>query len=164
MPAAVTHPEALMKNLVPSSTSSKNTVRVTAGVTLIMPPSRCFVVSRAVKARTVSSAVGSSLSGEGTSCMLSRGRVGASSPGGPEMMFCVTSWATLTVDAGAFTLNSKREARGGRQTEMLHENEMSGLSAVLRVYRDRVDTDDLNRLRYAVKSHLQVEDDVRCTV
>jgi hypothetical protein len=47
-------------------------------------------------------------------------------------------------------VHKELNARGGRQTD-----ETSGLSAVLRVYRDRVD-----HLRYAVKSHLQVEDDV----
>jgi hypothetical protein len=114
-PDAVPHAEALMKNALPSSTSSKNTVRVTEGVMLAMPPNRCLVVSTPVEAGTLSSAVGAGKAE--ASFMLSRGRVGASSPSGPEMIFWVTIWATLTLPAGAFTRNSTRAAGGKRKCD-----------------------------------------------
>src|SRR5580704_283502 len=112
-PEAVTHPEALMKNAVPSSYSSKYNVRVSAGVTLSMPPNiRCVVLIAPVEAGTrLSAASVSSLA----SCIVSSGRVGSVSPSGPEKMYWVTSCASCTVDGGALTMNSTRDAGGIRK-------------------------------------------------
>src|SRR5580658_1315198 len=55
-PAEVTHPAALMKNALPSCSSSKKTVRVRAGVILLMPPYICWLVLRVVEAGMMPSA------------------------------------------------------------------------------------------------------------
>src|SRR5580658_6544142 len=125
-PAAVTHPAALMKNAVPFCSSSKKTVRVRAGVWFMMPPNICWLLFWPVEAgRAVSDddeldadevdAVDALFLLEEASSMAIRGRSGSSSPSGPLLMSCVISWAVLTLEDGAFTINSTREAGGKRK-------------------------------------------------
>src|SRR5580658_109248 len=120
-PAAVTHPAALMKNALPSCSSSKKTVRVRAGVWCLMPPNICWLLFWPVEAGRVVSddddddevdaaAVFPLLD---STLMVIRGRWGSSSPSGPVWMSCVISWPVSPV-GGAVTRISTRAAGGTR--------------------------------------------------